>query len=112
MLKIRPLGEHLVVDILPEKNETPAGIVISDIHWVHRFRRGVVKAVGPRVPSHLKVGDRVVFAKEHFQYGTEKTVKYMLRDNGEDGAEQHIMKWYDLLMAIDPQDNGSYHEVA
>jgi len=110
--KIRPIGEYLLVGVLPEKNETPQGLIIPDIHWIHRFRRGVVLDKGGRVPNNVNVGDRVVFAKEHFDHGTEKAVKYLLRGNGEEGEDHHLLKWYDILMVLDAQDDGTYHEVS
>lgn len=99
--RFRPIGEFILVQVLPEKNETPAGVLIPDIHYVHNFRRGRVLKVGSRAARHLSPGQLISFPKEHFQYGTEKHVFYMLK-SGTD--EYQVLKWYDALGVLQETD--------
>lgn len=99
----RPIGEYALVEVLPEKEVSPAGVVIPDIHYLHKFRRGVVLRVGSRAAKRgLEPGQVVYFAKEHFDHGTQKVLQYLLKEGG---RQYHILKWYDFLFAAtDPAD--------
>ncbi len=69
-LKVKPLGDRLVVKPLEEEEVTPSGIVIPETAK-EKPQKGEVLAVGPgdrddsgnRVPMDVSVGDKVLFAK-------------------------------------------------
>jgi chaperonin GroES len=70
-MKLRPLGDRVVVKPLEEEERTRGGIVLPDTAK-EKPQHGQVLAVGPgdwdeegkkRVPLDVKVGDRVIFAK-------------------------------------------------
>lgn len=114
--EIRPLGEYVVVELLPRKSKLLTGIheigggdglVIPDPDKFHGFRYGKVLKTGPRVKG-VSVGDTVVFAREHGQYGTGKTIYQVL---SADGVERTLLKWYDLLGVLNPLPDGTLPEV-
>ncbi len=70
-MKLRPLGDRVVVKPLEEEERTKGGIVLPDTAK-EKPQHGEVMAVGPgewdedgqkRLPLDVKVGDRVLFAK-------------------------------------------------
>jgi len=70
-MKIKPLGDRVVVKPLEEEERTKGGIVLPDTAK-EKPQQGEVMAVGPgewddegekRRPLDVKVGDRVLFAK-------------------------------------------------
>jgi chaperonin GroES len=70
-MKLRPLGDRVVVKPLEEEERTRGGIVLPDTAK-EKPQHGEVLAVGPgewdkegqkRLPLDVKVGDRVLFAK-------------------------------------------------
>lgn len=70
-MKLRPLGDRVVVKPLEEEERTRGGIVLPDTAK-EKPQHGQVLAVGPgewdedtkkRIPLEVKVGDRVIFAK-------------------------------------------------
>ncbi|MBC7222936.1 MAG: co-chaperone GroES [Anaerolineae bacterium] len=69
-VKIRPLGDRLVVEPLEQEEKTPSGIILPETAK-EKPQEGKVIAVGPgrrddkgeRVPMDVKEGDRVLFAK-------------------------------------------------
>lgn len=70
-MKLRPLGDHVIVKLVEEEERTKGGIVLPDTAK-ERPQLGDVVAVGPgewdedhtkRVPLDVKVGDRVIFTK-------------------------------------------------
>lgn len=70
-MKLRPLGDRVVVKPLEEEERTKGGIVLPDTAK-EKPQHGEVVAVGPgewdeegekRLPLDVKVGDRVLFAK-------------------------------------------------
>lgn len=77
-IKLRPLGDKVIVEVLDEPQTTSSGIVLPDSAQ-EKSQRGTVLAVGPgkvmdsgeREPAEVAVGDVVVFAKYG---GTEMTV--------------------------------------
>ncbi len=100
--EIRPLGEYVVVEFLPSKSEievkeTGGSIIIPDPDRYHSFRYGKVLSVGPKVKD-VSPGELVVFAREHGQYGTGKTIHHVL---SADGVERTLLKWYDLLGVVE-----------
>ncbi|MBX5490877.1 MAG: co-chaperone GroES [Chloroflexi bacterium] len=68
-LKLRPLGDRVVVKPLPREEVTRSGIVLPDTAK-EKPQEGEVIAVGPgrlddgeRQPMDVKVGDKVLYAK-------------------------------------------------
>src|SRR5438034_6421810 len=96
-LKIKPLGDRLVVKALARETTTKSGLVIPDTAK-EKPQEGEVLAVGPgrfddagtkRVPIDVKVGDVVLYSKYG---GTE--VKYA-------GEEYLVLSARDVLAIID-----------
>lgn len=69
-MKLKPLGDKVVVEVIDEPQTTASGIVLPD-SAKEKSQRGKVVAVGSgkllddgqRVALEVKVGDTVVFAK-------------------------------------------------
>jgi len=70
-LKLKPLGDHLVVKVSKEEKVTKSGIVLPDTVDKEKQETGEIMAVGPgkildngnRAPMEVKVGDKVLFKK-------------------------------------------------
>ena len=69
-MKIRPLGDRILLKRIEEEQKSKGGIVIPDTAK-EKPQEGKVIAAGPgklddsgnRVPMEVKVGDRVLYAK-------------------------------------------------
>ncbi len=69
-MRLRPLGDRVVVEPIEKEERTPAGIILPETAK-EKPQEGKVIAVGPgrlndqgqRIPLDIKEGDRVVFAK-------------------------------------------------
>jgi chaperonin GroES len=69
-IKLRPLGDRIVVEPIEREEKTAAGILIPETAK-EKPQEGKVLAVGPgrldekgeRLPMDVKEGDRVLFAK-------------------------------------------------
>ncbi len=69
-IKLRPLGDRLIVEPIEREEVTPSGIVLPETAK-EKPQEGKVLAVGPgrrddqgkRIPMDVKEGDRVLFAK-------------------------------------------------
>ena len=70
-MKLQPLGDRLIVEVLDEEEETVSGIVLPDTAK-EKPQRGRVLAVGPgarsqetgeRIQMDVEAGDEVVFSK-------------------------------------------------
>ncbi|NLF80357.1 MAG: co-chaperone GroES [Clostridia bacterium] len=69
-MNIKPLGDRVLIKLLPSEEVTKSGIVIPDTAK-EKPQEGEVLAVGPgrllddgkRAPIEVKVGDIVLFAK-------------------------------------------------
>lgn len=69
-MKLRPLGDRVVVEPIEKEERTPAGIILPETAK-EKPQEGKVIAVGPgrvndkgeRIPMDVKEGDRVIFAK-------------------------------------------------
>jgi chaperonin GroES len=70
-MKLQPLGDRLIVEVLDEEQETTSGIVLPDTAK-EKPQRGRVLAVGPggrsqetgeRVQMDVEEGEEVVFSK-------------------------------------------------
>ncbi len=69
-VKLRPLGDRVVLEVVDETEQTSGGIYLPDTAR-EKPQKGVVLAVGPgrvrddgkREEMQVKVGDKVLFAK-------------------------------------------------
>lgn len=69
-MKLKPLGDRVVVKPIEQDEKTPGGIVLPDTAK-EKPQRGEVLAVGngklldngERVPLDVKVGDKILYAK-------------------------------------------------
>jgi len=94
-MKVRPLGDRIVVEQAEEEEVKKGGIIIPDTAK-EKSQRGNVKAVGPGkknedgkvIPLEVKVGDKIFFSKYG---GTEVKI---------DGKEYVIMREEDVLAII------------
>ena len=95
-VKIKPLGDRVVVKPVEEEEQLPSGIVLPDTAK-EKPQKGEVVAVGSgkllengeRVPLEVKVGDIVVFAKYG---GTEIELE---------GEEYIVLSERDLLAVLE-----------
>ena len=93
-MKMRPLGDRVLVRPDDSDKPLPSGLVIPDTAK-EKPQEGVVLAVGPggwhdgqRVPMDVKEGDRVVYSKYG---GTEVTL---------DGEDALILSERDILGVV------------
>ena len=69
-MKLRPLGDRVVIKQVEREEKTKSGIVLPDTAK-EKPQEGIVEAVGTgrlldngtKVPMELKVGDKVLYAK-------------------------------------------------
>jgi len=61
-MKIKPLGERIVVRALKQEEKTEGGIYLPDTASKDKPQQGEVIAVGPDFKG-VKKGDKVIFAK-------------------------------------------------
>jgi len=84
-LKIRPLGDKIVVKVIEETETTPGGIFIPDSAR-EKSQKGEVLAIGPgktledgkKEEMEVKVGDVVLFAKYGGQDIKVSNVEYKI----------------------------------
>lgn len=102
-MKLRPLGDRVLVKPLEDEERTKGGIVLPDTAK-EKPQRGEVVAVGPgewdeegqkRLPLDVKVGDHVLYAKYS---GSEFKV---------DGVEHLILRHSDILAIIEREPAGA-----
>lgn len=70
-MKLRPLGDHVIVKPLKEDDVTKSGIVLPDTVDKEKPEKGEIIAIGPgkllddgkRAPMSVKVGDKILFKK-------------------------------------------------
>ena len=69
-MKLKPLGDRLIVKAVEEEETTSSGIVLPDTAKEKPQRGSVIAAGegrrdddGDRIPMDVKVGDEVLFAK-------------------------------------------------
>jgi chaperonin GroES len=67
-MKVKPLDDRVLVEVAVEEEKTASGIIIPDTAK-EKPRMGTVIAVGTDedLQDHIKVGDKILFAK----YGGE-----------------------------------------
>jgi len=94
-MKIQPLADRIMVEVLEAKDVTKGGIVLPDTAKekpqeakVIAVGKGKVSDEGKTIAPEVKVGDKVLFGKYS---GTEFTV---------DGDEYLILKEEDILAII------------
>lgn len=95
-MKLRPIGDRVVVKVIEQEERTKGGIVLPDTAK-EKPQQGKVIAVGTgrildngqKVPLEIKEGDRVIFAK---YAGTEVKVE---------GEEYLILSERDILAVIE-----------
>ena len=95
-MKLKPLGDRIVVKVLSEEKKTKGGIVLPDTAK-EKPTEGEVVAVGTgkildngtKQPVEVKVGDHIIFSK---YAGTE--VKF-------NGEEVIIMDQRDILAVVE-----------
>lgn len=99
MVKVRPLGDRILVKRLEEEEVVKGGIIIPDTAK-EKPQRGEVIAVGPgrydedgerRIPLDVAVGDQILFGK---YAGSEVTI---------DDEEYLIMREDDVLAVIETE---------
>ena len=94
-LNIKPLGDHVLVEPIEEKEAKKGGIIIPDTAK-EKPQEGIVRAIGTgklddngkRIPFEVKVGDRVLVSKYG---GTEIKL---------DGKEYKLLGSDDLLAIL------------
>ena len=95
-MKLRPLGDRVIVKPIQDKEVTASGIILPDTAK-EKPEQGEVMAVGPgkllengsRAPVSVKVGDKVVFKK----YSPDE-VKI-------DGVEYFVLREEDLMAVVE-----------
>ncbi|MDR2779647.1 MAG: co-chaperone GroES [Synergistaceae bacterium] len=95
-MKLRPLGDRIVVKAAPHEEMTKGGLVLPDT-VKEKPIEGIVEAVGAgklnddgkRVPMDLKPGDKVIYSKYS---GTEVKL---------DGEEFLVISERDVLAVIE-----------
>ncbi|MFH1593426.1 MAG: co-chaperone GroES [Candidatus Omnitrophota bacterium] len=94
-MKIQPLGDRILIEVLEAKDKTKGGIVLPETAKekpqeakVVAVGKGKVGDDGKIVPLELKAGDKILFGKYS---GTEITV---------DDNEYLILKEEDVLAII------------
>jgi len=89
-MKIRPMDDRLLIELVEEETKTSSGIIIPDTAK-EKPRMGLVVAVGTDedLQSKVKVGDKVLFAK----YGGEEITA--------DGKEYKIVQRSDVLAVVE-----------
>ena len=89
-LKIRPLGDRVIVEASSAEEKTAGGLIIPDTAK-EKPQQGIVVAVGPGTAEEkmtLKVGDTVLYGK---YAGTELILE---------GTEYLIMRESDILAIV------------
>lgn len=95
-MKLKPLGDRLVVEPMEKEQTTPSGLVLPETAK-EKPQEGAVIAIGPgrrdedgeRVEMDVAVGDRVLYAKYG---GTEIKI---------DGKKLLILKESDVLAIVE-----------
>lgn len=95
-MKLKPIGDRVVVKVLEQEEKTKGGIVLPDTAK-EKPQQGKVVAVGTgrildngqKVPLEIKEGDTVIFAK---YAGTEVNIE---------GEEYLILSERDVLAVVE-----------
>lgn len=62
-MKIKPLGENVLVEIVKEQAKTKSGLVLPETAVSDRPQQGRVIAVGESEKIKVKKGQKIIFAK-------------------------------------------------
>lgn len=90
-MRLRPLGEMVLVKCEPLEDETSTGVLI--LKHFQRVRHGEVLAVGPGrrhaktdalIPTVIKPGQRVAFFRENMETLNGKQLSHVLYELGEE----------------------------
>lgn len=95
-MKLRPLGDKLIVSAASKEEKTASGLVLPETS-TERPEQGTVVAVGPgrldddgeRMPMSVKVGDKVMFKK------------YSPDEIKVDGVDYLVLSESDILAVIE-----------
>ncbi|MGD0348923.1 MAG: co-chaperone GroES [Verrucomicrobiota bacterium] len=95
-LKVKPIGDRILVEPVEEKETKKGGIIIPDTAK-EKPQEGIVRALGTgktddngkKIPFEIKVGDRVLVSKYG---GTEIKI---------DGKEYKILSSDDILAVLE-----------
>ena len=94
-MKIQPLGDRIMVEVLKAKDKTKGGIVLPDTAKekpqeakVIAVSKGKISDEGKIIPLQVKAGDKILFGKYS---GTEITT---------DDKEYLILKEEDVLAIV------------
>ncbi|MDD5680714.1 MAG: co-chaperone GroES [Candidatus Omnitrophica bacterium] len=94
-MKIQPLGDRVVIEVLEAREKTKGGIVLPETAKekpqegkVVAVGKGKVSDEGKVIPLETKVGDKILYGK---YTGTEVTI---------DDTEYLIMKEEDILAIV------------
>lgn len=87
-MKIKPLGDRIVVKMVEMETKTAGGILIPQTAQ-EKTQEGVVLAIGDDEAIKVKVGDKVIYDK---YAGT--TIKVA-------GEDQLVLKFSDILAKIE-----------
>src|SRR3981189_126260 len=108
-MKLRPLGDRVVLKPVEREEMTKSGIVLPDTAK-EKPQEGIVEAVGTgrildngtKVPMELKVGDKVLYAKyagNEFKHDeieylivSEKDVLAVVSSNGKRATQKPLTK--------------------
>jgi chaperonin GroES len=95
-MKLRPLGDRIVVEPLEAEEKTKGGIILPDTAKekpqegkVVAIGKGKIDENGKPLPMEVKMGDKILYGK---YAGTEITVE---------GKEYMILKEEDILAVVD-----------
>lgn len=95
-VKVRPLGDRVIVKALPKEEKTKGGVILPDTAKekpqqgeVIAAGKGKILENGTLVPMEVKVGDRVLYGK------------YSGTDIKLDGEEYLIVKESEILGIIE-----------
>mgnify|MGYP001587560360 FL=1 len=96
-MKLKPLGDHLVVKVTKEDKMTKSGIVLPDTVDKEKQETGEVTAVGPgklmdngtRAPMDVSVGNKILFKK------------YALDEFKLDGEEFGTLQLSDVIAIVE-----------
>ena len=90
-MKVRPLGDRVMVKLEKNEAKTAGGIIIPDTAQ-EKTQQGTVTAVGPgteKEPITVKNGDKVMYDK---YAGTQVKI---------DGEEHLILKMADIIAVVE-----------
>jgi co-chaperonin GroES (HSP10) len=105
-IRIRPLGDWVVVEVPPKKQKMLGSIILVE-HHPNQILVGTVKAVGPgsshasgaRIPAGVEVGERVAFFSANFDTSAGEQLRETV-DKYEEGLG--MIRSKDILFALAP----------